>query len=175
MIDGENRLVANRPGDALNWGWFERCKIAMRDATIIRDSIKMYDKTHRDYYAVLEEKGLRIHLVAFMTSDKRFAESTCKMIKQNYPNEPLIVYNHFSDWSVRFLSNNSPILKADIIMGADTHAYKLYDVSGDALAFNTCIHAPPGHVFDIRVFKECFVLLALQSGKCLMGRMDVHE
>ena len=110
-----------------------------------------------------------------MTCDKRYAESTCKMIKQKYPNEPLIVYNHFSDWSVRFSSENSPIRKAEIMMGADAHAYKIYDVSGDALAFNTCIHAGRGHVFEIRVFKECFVLLALQNGKCLMGKMDVNE
>ena len=57
VIDGENRFVANRPGDALNWGWFERCKIAMRDGTILRDSIKMYDKTHGDYMRFWRKRG----------------------------------------------------------------------------------------------------------------------
>jgi len=187
--DNEDRILPNgkgRPDGAFKWGWFERCKIAKPDGTILRDSIKKYEKTHGDYYAVLEEKGLRIHLVALYNPDTMgklfpesltFGESTCKMIKEKYPNEPMIVVAHNGNWWSQ-LPESSPIFKADIIMEASLHCYIVRDeVPGKSLTFNTSRLSAyeMKHVFEIRVYKNCFVLLALGYPKCLMGSMTIEE
>ena len=186
--DNEDRILPDhdgKPDGALKYGWFERCKIAKLDGTILRDSIKKYESTHGDYYAVLEEKGLRIHLVALYNPDTMgklfpesltFGESTCKMIKEKYPNEPMIVVAHNGNWWSQ-LPESSPIFKADIIMEASAHRYIVRDeVPGKSLTFNTAqVYLKPGHVFEIRVFKEGLVLLALEHPKCLMGPIELDE
>ncbi|MFC1806509.1 HEAT repeat domain-containing protein [Planctomycetota bacterium] len=188
--DNEDRIFPNgkgRPGGAFEHGWFERCKIATRDGRILRDSIKKYDSKHGDYYAVLEEKGLRIHLVALYFPDTMgklfpesltFGESTCKMIKKEYPKEPMIVFAHNGDWWKRNIRESSPIFEADIIMEASLHQYIIRDkVPGKSLTFNTAqVHRyRRGHVFEIRVFKEGLVLMALEHPKCLMGPIELDE
>ena len=188
--DNEDRILPDhggKPDGALKYGWFERCKIAKLDGTILRDSIKKYERTHGDYYAVLEEKGLRIHLVALYNPDTmgklfpeslKFGESTCKMIKQKYQNEPMIVVAHNGNWWSQ-LPESSPIFKADIIMEASLHRYIVRDeVPGKSLTFNTSqlrTGGLRGHVFEIRVFKDAFVLLALEAPKCLMGAAELNE
>ena len=187
--DNEDRILPDhdgKPDGAFKWGWFERCKIAKLDGTILRDSIKKYESTHGDYYAVLEEKGLRIHLVALYNPDTMgklfpesltFGESTCKMIKEKYPNEPMIVVAHNGNWWSQ-LPESSPIFKADIIMEASLHRYIVRDeVPGKSLTFNTSRLSAyeMKHVFEIRVYKNCFVLLALGYPKCLMGSMTLEE
>jgi len=187
--DNEDRILPDhggKPDGAFQWGWFERCKIAKLDGTILRDSIKKYESTHGDYYAVLEEKGLRIHLVALYNPDTmgklfpeslKFGERTCKMIKQKYPNEPMIVVAHNGNWWSQ-LPESSPIFKADIIMEASLHRYIVREeVPGKSLTFNTSRLSAyeMKHVFEIRVYKNCFVLLALGYPKCLMGSMTTEE
>ena len=187
--DNEDRILPDhggKPDGAFKWGWFERCKIAKLDGTILRDSIKKYESTHGDYYAVLEEKGLRIHLVALYNPDTMvklfpesltFGERTCKMIKERYPNEPMIVVAHNGNWWSQ-LPESSPIFEADIIMEASRHQYIIRDkVPGKSLTFNTAQVKSygRGHVFEIRVFKDGFVLLALEPPKGLMGPMELDE
>ena len=188
--DNEDRILPDhdgKPDGAFKWGWFERCKIAKLDGTILRDSIKKYESTHGDYYAVLEEKGLRIHLVALYNPDTMgklfpesltFGESTCKMIKEKYPNEPMIVVAHNGNWWSQ-LPESSPIFKADIIMEASLHRYIVRDeVPGKSLTFNTSQLRSGnlrGHVFEIRVFKDGSVLLAIEPPKCLMGPIELDE
>jgi len=187
--DNEDRILPDhggKPDGAFKWGWFERCKIAKLDGTILRDSIKKYESTHGDYYAVLEEKGLRIHLVALYNPDTmgklfpeslKFGERTCKMIEEKYPNEPMIVVAHNGNWWAQ-LPESSPIFKADIIMEASAHRYIVREeVPGKSLTFNTSRLSAyeMKHVFEVRVYKNCFVLLALGYPTCLMGSMTIEE
>lgn len=186
--DNEDRILPGhdgKPDGAFKFGWFERCKIAKLDGTILRDSIKKYENTHGDYYAVLEEQGLRIHLVAMYNPDTMgmlfpesltFGESTCKMIKEKYPNEPMIVVAHNGNWWAQ-LPESSPIFQANIIMEASAHRYIVRDeVPGNSLTFNTAqVYIKPGHVFEIRVFRDGLVLLALEPPQCLMGPIELDE
>ncbi len=188
--DNEDRLIPDsngRPDGALKAGWFERSKIATLDGTILRDSIKKYESTHGDYYAVLEEKGLRIHLVAlyfpdtvsrFFPESIQFGEKICGMIKQRYPSDPMIVVAHNGSWWKHHIRDSSPIFEADIIMEASLHHYIVRDeVPGKSLTFNTAQVHPGnrGHVFEIRVFRDGLVLLALEPPKCLMGPIELDE
>ena len=99
------------------------------------------------------------------------------MIKEKYPNEPMIVVAHNGNWWSQ-LPESSPIFKADIIMEASLHQYIIRDkVPGKSLTFNTSRLSAyeMKHVFEIRVYKNCFVLLALGYPKCLMGSMTLEE
>jgi len=189
--DNEDRILPNgngRPDGALKTGWFERSKIAKRDGTILRDSIKKYESTHGDYYAVLEEKGLRIHLVAlyfpdtvgrFFPESIQFGEKVCGMIKQRYPSDLMIVFAHNGAWwQKQEIRESSAIFEADLLMEASAHQYIVREeVPGMSLTFNTSqVHySKRGHVFEIRVFRDGLVLLALEHPQCLMGPVELDE
>jgi len=177
-----------RPDTALKAGWYERLLIAKRDGAILRPTIKEYEKTHGDYYAVIECEGVRIHLVSLYFTDAmkkmlpesaKFGEDLCGRIKQKYPDEPMIVMAHETQWwGKQKLPRSSPIFQADIILEASSHAFYVRDNAPPGpLVFNTSslLDKIPGHVFEVRVFKDRFELLALGHQGYTLGPYELED
>ena len=177
-----------RPDTALNAGWYERALVARRDGTPLRSTIKACHAPHGDYYAVVEEEGIRIHLVSVYFTDEMkkafpesvtFCEETCRKVLRDHPGEPLIVWAHEGEWWKRLkLPPTSPIFGADLVLEASYHSYQVRDEAPPGpLVFNTSAVEPgmPGHVFEVKVFKDRFVVLALETPHCRLGPYELQD
>ena len=189
--DNEDRhfspVSKQTPDEALQAGWYERLLLAKRDGTILRPTIKAYEKAHGDYYAAIEHGGVRVHLVSlyfqdnmkgFMAPSLAFGTEWCGRIKREHPSDPLIVIAHQDRWWYRQrLAPDHPIFQADILMEASSHAFRVRDrAPGDALVFNTSSTLRgPGHVFEVKVFKDRLVLLALGHDGYRLGPYELED
>ena len=189
--DNEDRHFSGSASNldaALKAGWYERVGIARRDGALLRPTVKAYEKTHGDYYAVIEEEGLRIHLVSLYFTDAMkgmfpesiaFGEKTCREVRKKFPNDPLIVAAHETWWwAKQKLPLESPIFKADVILEASSHAFEVrrQGLAGP-LILNTSsiLNKIPGHVFEVKVYKDRFVVLALDAPHYRLGPYELEE
>ena len=151
VADGENEFWGKNQGD---WGAgypiLDFVDLSNRKNVKIREN-------KCEYYAIEEHNGIRVHIIqlhysdnppdasiAFNESSREFLMDVLNGIHKSIDNDIIVVLAHTGAW-VNLLSEERKLKlmnKADLILGATTHAFKRYhflgmDVDTGAIALNT--------------------------------------
>ena len=147
VADGENEYWGEDQGD---WGAgypiLEYVDLSKRLNVELRDN-------KCEYYAIEEYKGIKVHIIQLHYSDTpdnsaiAFNESSRKYLMNilnsinKTDNDIIIVLAHTNNWFNQLNSNRKTELlkKADLILEANTHSYKYYNLNNknNALILNT--------------------------------------
>ena len=150
VADGENEYWGE---DQADWGAgapiLDYVDLSSRKNVKIRDN-------RCEYYAVEEYDGIKVHIIqlhysdtpddpsiAFKESSRKYLFNILNSINKTQ-NDIIVVLAHTHHWVDQLSKERKLVLmnKADLILDANTHSYKIYNSLGDsvdtsAIAFNT--------------------------------------